>query len=118
MNEFLHNRPLLVSVKLAHALGSLDEAAILQQLHELLLDSDCKQEGFSWWIPESQDDIRRYLAPWVHSELRFNRYIEKLIHLGYIFYIDLDCQGTYGLTINYSALDELAEFYKQGRGRE
>lgn len=104
----LKERPLVVLPGLAEALGSLDEAVILQQLHYWLQRSSNKRDGRTWVYNSMSDWLKQF--PWVKSRTTLTRHFDKLKKLGLVLTANYNRAG-FDKTIWYSIdYDKLKEF--------
>lgn len=78
----LDEKPLQVLPSLAVALGSLDEAVILQQLHYWLEKSNNVRDGYKWVYNTMNDWQKQF--PWIKSVTTVRKHFKHLESLGLI----------------------------------
>ena len=79
----IEEQPLQVQPSLAAALGSADEAIVLQQLHYWLgRTNNVKEDGHKWIYNSMSDWMKQF--PWIKSRSRLTRYFDDLEKRGLI----------------------------------
>lgn len=80
MNSLLLNeRPLVVLPGLAEALGSVDEAIILQQLHYWVSKSEHVHDGHRWVYNTLDAWMSQF--PWIKSKTTLKKHLNRLVKL-------------------------------------
>lgn len=101
--------PIAVYPALAASLGSLQEAIVLQQLHNQLCDSATFKNG-AVWVCRSIASWQRDVCPWIKSEKTLRHYLQDLRDLGLVktANYNLDPRDhTLWYTIDYDRVMEL-----------
>lgn len=75
--------PIAVYPDLAASLGSLQEAIVLQQLHNQLCDSTNFKNG-AVWVCRSIASWQSDVFPWIKSETTLRSYFKDLRRLGLV----------------------------------
>ena len=115
----LNERPLVVLPGLAEALGSLDEAVILQQLHYWLQRSSNKRDGRTWVYNSMSAWLKQF--PWVKSRTTLTRHFDKLKKLGLILTANYNRAGfdkTIWYSIDYDKLKEFTAEFEAKKSKE
>lgn len=115
----LNERPLVVLPSLAEALGSLDEAVILQQLHYWLQRSSNKRDGRTWVYNSMSAWLNQF--PWVKSRTTLTRHFDKLKKLGLILTANYNRAGfdkTIWYSIDYDKLKEFTAEFEAKKSKE
>ncbi len=115
----MDEHPLVVSPRLAEALGSLDEAVILQQLHYWLQRSSNKRDGRTWVYNSMSDWLKQF--PWVKSRTTLTRHFDKLKKLGLVLTANYNRAGfdkTIWYSIDYDKLKELTAEFEAKKSKE
>lgn len=115
----LNERPLVVLPGLAEALGSLDEAVILQQLHYWLQRSSNKRDGRTWVYNSMSEWLKQF--PWVKSRTTLTRHFDKLKKLGLVLTANYNRAGfdkTIWYSIDYDKLKEFTEEFEAKKSNE
>lgn len=118
-NVLLNERPLVVLPGLAEALGSLDEAVILQQLHYWLQRSSNKRDGRTWVYNSMSAWLKQF--PWVKSRTTLTRHFDKLKKLGLILTANYNRAGfdkTIWYSIDYDKLKEFTAEFEAKKSKE
>lgn len=118
-NLLLNERPLVVLPGLAEALGSLDEAVILQQLHYWLQRSSNKRDGRTWVYNSMSDWLKQF--PWVKSRTTLTRHFDKLKKLGLVLTANYNRAGfdkTIWYSIDYDKLKEFTAEFEAEKSKE
>lgn len=118
-NLLLNERPLVVLPSLAEALGSLDEAVILQQLHYWLQRSSNKRDGRTWVYNSMSAWLNQF--PWVKSRTTLTRHFDKLKKLGLILTANYNRAGfdkTIWYSIDYDKLKEFTAEFEAKKSKE
>lgn len=118
-NLLLNERPLVVLPSLAEALGSLDEAVILQQLHYWLQRSSNKRDGRTWVYNSMSAWLKQF--PWVKSRTTLTRHFDKLKKLGLILTANYNRAGfdkTIWYSIDYDKLKEFTAEFEAKKSKE
>lgn len=95
----LDERPLVVSPKLAQALGSLDQAVILQQLHYWIKKSKNFHDGRAWVYNSMEAWMKQF--PWIKSRTTLTKHFNRLKKLGLVVTSNYNKAG-FDKTIWYS----------------
>lgn len=107
----IDEQPLQCQPSLAAALGSADEAIVLQQLHYWLSRTNNVQSDGHKWIYNSMADWLKQF-PWIKSRARLNRYFDDLEKRGLIItgnFNKAKFDKTKWYRINYDALTDLEQ---------
>lgn len=115
----MDEHPLVVSPRLAEALGSLDEAVILQQLHYWLQRSSNKRDGRTWVYNSMATWLKQF--PWVKSRTTLTRHFDKLKKLGLVLTANYNRAGfdkTIWYSIDYDKLNEFAAEFDAKKSKE
>lgn len=78
----MDDQPLVVSPRLAQALGSLDQAVILQQLHYWLKKSKNFHDGRPWVYNSMEAWMKQF--PWIKSRTTLTKHFNRLKKLGLV----------------------------------
>ncbi len=78
-NLLLNERPLVVLPGLAEALGSVDEAIILQQLHYWVSKSNHVHDGHRWVYNTLDAWMSQF--PWIKSKTTLKKHLNRLVKL-------------------------------------
>lgn len=78
----MDDQPLVVSPRLAQALGSLDQAVILQQLHYWLKKSKNFHDGRPWVYNSMEAWMKQF--PWIKSRTTLTKHFNKLKKIGLV----------------------------------
>lgn len=112
MSKLLINeQPLLCQPSLAVALGSADEAIVLQQLHYWLSRTTKVQSDGNVWVYNSISDWLKQF-PWIKTRSRLARYFDDLEEKGLIITGDFNkakFDKTKWYRIDYDALQEFEQ---------
>ena len=107
----IDEQPLQCQPSLAAALGSADEAIVLQQLHYWLSRTNNVQKDGHKWIYNSMADWLKQF-PWIKSRARLNRYFDDLENRGLIItgnFNKAKFDKTKWYRIDYDALTDLEQ---------
>lgn len=107
----IDEQPLQCQPSLAAALGSADEAIVLQQLHYWLSRTNNVQSDGHKWIYNSMADWLKQF-PWIKSRARLNRYFDDLENRGLIItgnFNKAKFDKTKWYRIDYDALTDLEQ---------
>lgn len=110
-------RPLVVSPKLAEALGSLDEAVMLQQVHYWTQKSNHIHDG-RHWVYNTQDAWMAQF-PWIKSKTTLKRHFSHLVKLGLLIkgnYNKVGFDRTTWYAIDYNQVEKLASEFEGKQG--
>lgn len=78
INKFLlDDTPIVVQPRLAELFKSLDEAAVLQQIHYWVSRSDKVHDGKKWTYNTMEDWLKQF--PWIGSTRTLKRYFDDLV---------------------------------------
>ncbi|WP_251548300.1 DnaD domain-containing protein [Limosilactobacillus caecicola] len=81
INKFLlDDTPIVVQPKLAELFKSLDEAAVLQQIHYWVSRSDKVHDDLKWTYNTMEDWLKQF--PWIKSTRTLKRYFDDLVDKG------------------------------------
>lgn len=78
----MDDQPLVVSPRLAEALGSLDEGVILQQLHYWVSKSKHIHDGHRWVYNTLDSWMSQF--PWIKSKTTLKKHLNRLVKLGLV----------------------------------
>ena len=109
-NLLLNERPLVVLPGLAEALGSIDEAIILQQLNYWVKKSKNYHDGRPW-VYNSMDSWAKQF-PWIKSKTTIKKHFKDLKKLGLVLTANFNQYSfdrTTWYTINYGALEKFSD---------
>lgn len=95
----MDDQPLVVSPRLAQALGSLDQAVILQQLHYWLKKSKNFHDGRAWVYNSMEAWMKQF--PWIKSRTTLTKHFNRLKKLGLVVTSNYNKAG-FDKTIWYS----------------
>lgn len=112
-------KPITVQPDLALALGSLDEAAVLQQLDYWLERSNHQIDGSSWVYNTIDDWLMHF--PWIKSDTTMRRYFSDLKRRGLIVTGNFNRLGfdrTLWYTIDYQQVQSFKEKFYQKISKE
>lgn len=107
-NILFDERPLVVPPKLAEALGSLDEAVMLQQVHYWTQKSNHVHDG-RHWVYNTQDAWMAQF-PWIKSKTTLKRHFGRLVKLGLLIKGNYNKAGfdrTTWYAIDYDQVEKL-----------
>lgn len=107
----IDEQPLQCQPSLAAALGSADEAIVLQQLHYWLSRANNVQSDGHKWVYNSMADWLKQF-PWIQSRARLTRYFEDLEKRGLIItgnFNKAKFDKTKWYRIDYDALTDLEQ---------
>lgn len=107
-------KPITVQPDLAIALGSLDEAAVLQQLDYWLGRSKHQIDGRPWVYNTIEDWLMHF--PWIKSSNTMRRYFKDLMQRGLVVTGNFNRLGfdrTRWYTINYQRVQAFKEDFYQ-----
>lgn len=110
-------RPLVVSPKLAEALGSLDEAVMLQQVHYWVQKSNHIHDG-RHWVYNTQDAWMGQF-PWIKSKTTLKRHFGHLVKLGLLIKGNYNKAGfdrTTWYAVDYEQVKKLESDFESERG--
>ena len=105
INKFLlDDTPIVVQPRLAKLFKSLDEAAVLQQIHYWVSRSDKVHDGKKWTYNTMEDWLKQF--PWIGSTRTLKRYFDdleakKILKVGNFNKVKFDRTKWY--TIDYDA---------------
>ena len=107
----IDEQPLQCQPSLAAALGSADEAIVLQQLHYWLSrTNNVQSDGHKWVYNSMADWLKQF--PWIQSRARLTRYFEDLEKRGLIItgnFNKAKFDKTKWYRIDYDALTDLEQ---------
>ena len=106
-NLLFNERPLVVSPKLAEALGDVDKAIILQQLHYWVQKSGHIKNGRRWVYNTMKGWQKQF--PWIKSTTSLDNKFKSLIKLGLVLddnFNQAKFDRTKWYTIDYEAFSE------------
>lgn len=107
----LNERPLVVLPSLAEALGSVDEAIILQQLNYWLQKSTKIHDGKRWVYNTIEDWMKQF--PWIKSRTTIKKYFNDLKKRGLVVTGRFNKQKFDRTTWYTIDLDKLQEFTEE-----
>lgn len=110
----IDERPLTVQPSLAAALGSLDEATVLQQIHYWLTRSSNVRDGKKWIYNTMTDWMKQF--PWIKSRKTLSGYFDDLEKRGLIVTGNFNkskFDRTKWYSIDYQALAEFEQSLSQ-----
>lgn len=110
-------RPLVVPPKLAEALGSLDEAVMLQQVHYWTQKSNHVYDGRHWVYNTQEAWLAQF--PWIKSKTTLKRHFGHLVKLGLLIKGNYNKAGfdrTTWYAIDYDQVEKLASEFESKQG--
>lgn len=110
-------RPLVVPPKLAEALGSLDEAVMLQQVHYWTQKSNHVYDGRHWVYNTQEAWLAQF--PWIKSKTTLKRHFGHLVKLGLLIKGNYNKAGfdrTTWYAIDYDQVEKLASEFEGKQG--
>ena len=110
-------RPLVVPPKLAEALGSLDEAVMLQQVHYWTQKSNHVYDGRHWVYNTQEAWLAQF--PWIKSKTTLKRHFGHLVKLGFLIKGNYNKAGfdrTTWYAIDYDQVEKLASEFEGKQG--
>lgn len=113
----LHERPLVVLPGLAEALGSLDEAVMLQQVHYWTQKSNHVYDGRHWVYNTQEAWLAQF--PWIKSKTTLKRHFGHLVKLGLLIKGNYNKAGfdrTTWYAIDYDQVEKLASEFESKQG--
>lgn len=113
----LNEQPLVVLPGLAEALGSLDEAVMLQQVHYWTQKSNHVYDG-RHWVYNTQDAWMAQF-PWIKSKTTLKRHFGHLVKLGLLIKGNYNKAGfdrTTWYAIDYDQVKKLTSEFEGKRG--
>lgn len=113
----MDDQPLVVSPKLAEALGSLDEAVMLQQVHYWVQKSSHIHDG-RHWVYNTQDAWMAQF-PWIKSKTTLKRHFGHLVKLGLLIKGNYNKAGfdrTTWYAVDYEQVKKLESEFESERG--
>lgn len=113
----LNERPLVVLPGLAEALGSLDEAVMLQQVHYWTQKSNHVYDGRHWVYNTQEAWLAQF--PWIKSKTTLKRHFGHLVKLGLLIKGNYNKAGfdrTTWYAIDYDQVEKLASEFEGKQG--
>lgn len=113
----LNERPLVVLPGLAEALGSLDEAVMLQQVHYWTQKSNHVYDGRHWVYNTQEAWLAQF--PWIKSKTTLKRHFCHLVKLGLLIKGNYNKAGfdrTTWYAIDYDQVEKLASEFEGKQG--
>lgn len=113
----LNERPLVVLPGLAEALGSLDEAVMLQQVHYWTQKSNHVYDGRHWVYNTQEAWLAQF--PWIKSKTTLKRHFGHLVKLGLLIKGNYNKAGfdrTTWYAIDYDQVEKLASEFESKQG--
>lgn len=110
----MDDQPLVVSPRLAQALGSLDQAVILQQLHYWLKKSKNFHDGRAWVYNSMEAWMKQF--PWIKSRTTLTKHFNRLKKLGLVVTSNYNKAGfdkTTWYSIDYRKLQLFSEEFEK-----
>jgi uncharacterized phage protein (TIGR02220 family) len=115
----LNERPLVVLPSLAEALGSVDEAIILQQLNYWLQKSTKVHDGKHWVYNTLDAWMAQF--PWIKSKTTLKKHLNKLAKLGLVLKGNYNKAGfdrTAWYSIDYQQLELFTAEFEAKKARD
>ena len=115
----LNERPLVVLPSLAEALGSVDEAIILQQLNYWLQKSTKVHDGKRWVYNTLDAWMAQF--PWIKSKTTLKKHLNKLAKLGLVLKGNYNKAGfdrTAWYSIDYQQLELFTAEFEAKKARD